>query len=361
MKQVAEYSARDLAAINVCSRRPGSGEIAGMESHRTVDARAVLSGVVADSPPPAWVDDLFPFPTPRAFCTLVDIAWQAACTSFKESGTYAYGLLETHYDFMFDLAMIPRPPNGWECDPEFDVETRKPSLPLFATPEFVSFGALGDGGHIGWLVPAPELGRRDHPVALASGHDFGVTFIGADTRAGLEFMLSRALRWFREDPEPALADSRAQDRQLIDRLAAELGVHPDPDRKYAGSSWKYGWVVERDRKFQLEFDVPEGWRHDIGEDGIGVLAPAAAYADWSPVVADVRLRNEPLQPVLSAAARALDAGHPATALLGLKDTFVNAPSCYFGDLKPLWARAYQDLGRPEFAERLDLMTGTYHP
>jgi hypothetical protein len=37
--------------------------------------------------------------------------------------------------------------------------------------------------------------------------------------------------------------------------------------------------------------------------------------------------------------RALDAGHPATALLGLKDTFVNSPTCYFADLKPLWARA----------------------
>jgi hypothetical protein len=332
---------------------------AGMESHRTVDAWAVFSGTVTDSALPAWRDDLFPFPTPRAFRALVDIAWQAACTLYRESETYAYGLLEIHYDFMFDLAVIPRPPDGWECYPEFDDKARKPPIPLFATPEFVPFGVLGDGGYIGWLVPAPELGRLDHPVALASGHDFGVTLIGENTRIGLEFMLSRALRRFREDPEPALADWRAQDRQLIDRLAAELGVHPDPDRKYPGSSWGYGWVVERDTRFQIEFDIPDGWRHETGEDGIGVLAPDDVYADRPPVVADVGLRNEPLEPVLAAAARSLDSGHPATALLGLKDTFVNAPSCYFGYLKPLWAQAYRDLGRPEFAERLDLMTPIY--
>jgi hypothetical protein len=89
-----------------------------------------------------------------------------------------------------------------------------------------------------------------------------------------------------------------------------------------------------------------------------VLAPADAFADREPVVADVDLRNELLEPALADAARALDAGHPATALLGLKDTFVNSPSCYFADLKPLWARAYRDLGRPQFAERLDLMAHT---
>jgi hypothetical protein len=72
------------------------------------------------------------------------------------------------------------------------------------------------------------------------------------------------------------------------------------------------------------------------------------------VVASVE-RDEPLEPALADAARQLDAGFPATALLGLKDTFVYTPDCYFSELKPLWARAYRDLGRPQLVAKLDLM------
>lgn len=305
---------------------------------------------MTDSTPPPWVDDLFPFPTPPALQTLVDIAWQRAYERYVEDESYDDTLVATHYDFMFDLAATPRPLESWTGHPEFGEDHRQPSLPMFATPEFVPFGALGTGADVGWLVPAPELGRPDHPVALANGHDHGVTVIGADTHAGLEFMLSWTLRRWRERPEPEPPAGRAADRNLLDRLAAELGVRPDPDRVYAGSSWN-GARVSQDTGFAVAFDVPEGWRHERGEDGIGVLAPADAYADARPAAAD----RPQLEPELIAAEAWLDAGHPATALLALKDVFVNGPGCYFGDLKPLWARAYRDLGRPEYADRLDLM------
>ncbi|HEX6684380.1 MAG TPA: hypothetical protein VF062_16375 [Candidatus Limnocylindrales bacterium] len=313
---------------------------------------------MSDSVAPQWIDDLFPFPTPPALRTLMDIAWQHAYDFYLENEIYDYVLLKTHYGFMFDLTMIPRPPDGCECYPEFSEQIRQPPMPMFATPEFVPFGALGTGAYVGWLVPAPELERPDHPVALGDGHDYGVTLIGADTRAGLEFMLSWALRRFREHPERDPESYRGEVRRLIDRLAAELFVRPDPDKAYTGSTW-HGSAVAADTEFDIVFDVPEGWRHEPGYDGIGVLAPANAFADREPVVADVYLRNEPLEPVLTDAARALDAGHPATTLLGLKDTFVNSPTCYFAGLKPLWAQAYRDLGRPQLAERLDLMTSMY--
>lgn len=305
---------------------------------------------MTDSTPPPWVDDLFPFPTPPALRTLIDIAWQ-------ENESYDSSLLETHYDFMFDLAVTPRPPDGGDACPESTGQGRQPWLPHYAPPEFVPFGSLGDGGDIGWLVLAPELGRPDHPVVLAGGHDHGVTLIGADTRTGLEFMLSRALRRWREDPVPEppagrdpevwLAqnkwriDGRAQDRRLVDRLAAALRVHPE--------------TVREDVEHDIVFDVPEGWRHEPGADGIGVLAPADAYAERQPVAAE----DPALEPELIAAACWLDDGHPATALLALKDTFVNGPSCYFADLRPLWERAYRDLGRPEHADRLALMAPYY--
>ena len=307
---------------------------------------------MTDSTPPGWVDDLFSFPTPPALRTLIDIAWQNVYDFYQENETYDYTLLITHYDFMFDLATIPRPPDGCDGYPEFTDQDRQLPLPYLATPEFVPFGHLGDGGNVGWLVPAPELGRLDHPVSLASGHDPGVTLIGADTRTGLDFMLSWALRRWRNGQEPPAR--RDADQRLVDRLATELRIHPDPDRTFPGSFWE-GTAVSEDTEFNIVFDVPEGWRHEPGADGIGVLAPADAYADRRPVSTDDPL----LEPELIAAASWLDAGYPGTALLALKDTFVNGPSCYFADLKPLWARAYRDLSRPAYAERLDLMAPYY--
>jgi hypothetical protein len=309
---------------------------------------------VSEPVTPPWLDDLFPFPTPPVLARLVDIAWEHA----TREGYYDYTLMSTYFDFMFDLATFPRPPEGWECSPEVDDVSRLrrvlASAPMFVTPEFVPFGALGDGGYVGWLVPAPELDRPDHPVALASGHDYRVSVIGADTRAGLEFMLSRGLRRQRErqqDPErdsqdPVAEYLRDKYRELIPRLAAEIGAHLDPD----GAVESVADVV---------FDVPAGWRHEMGEDGIGVLAPAGTFADREPVVAHVQYEEQPVAPALADAAHLLDIGYPATALLGLKDTFVNSPPCYFAELNPLWARAYRDLGRPGLAQHLDLMTATY--
>lgn len=318
------------------------------------------------STPPPWTDDLFPFATPAAFATLVDIAWRHS----MQEGYYDWIDMTTLYDFMFDLAVVPRPPEGWECSPEFNDGARRLPPPFLAPPEFVPFGSLGDGGYVGWLVPAPELKRADHPVALASGHEHGVTLVGADTRAGLEFMLSRALRRWGEQPtlEPPAwrdpdvwraqnqyrIDAHTEDRRLLDQLAAELGVHPDPDIVRPGLAWD-GETMLEDTESAITFDVPEGWRHESGEDGIGVLAPADAYADEIPPTA----RDPDIESALRAAASWLDAGHPATALLALKNTFVHAPTCRFADLAPLWSRAYRDLGRPEYAERLDSMLPFY--
>jgi hypothetical protein len=46
-------------------------------------------------------------------------------------------------------------------------------------------------------------------------------------------------------------------------------------------------------------------------------------------------------------------------LLGLEDTFVSTPPCYFAELRPLWARAYRELGRPQLVATLDLMAALY--
>ncbi|MEU7838838.1 hypothetical protein [Nonomuraea sp. NPDC049129] len=281
---------------------------------------------------PAWVDDLFPFPTPPALAKLVDIAWPHA---FIDEELYDDGLLTTHYDFMFDLESVPRAPDGWE-EAYPGPAWRGDHVPLFATPEYLQFGHLGNGTYVGWVVPAPELGGTDHPVALF-GQEPGGRVIARDTRAGLEWMLSFGLR------KENLSDD---DRSLIARVAAELDLDPASERAVTPDGF--------DVVVPLELAVPSGWRHEPGAYGIGpgVLAPADAFAPDGP------MDSYRLDDVLADAAQLLGAGFPATALHGIMDAF-HRDIAHFTSLLPLWVRAYQDLGRPQFTTRLDHILPMY--
>lgn len=119
--------------------------------------------------------------------------------------------------------------------------------------------------------------------------------LGGDTRAGLEFLLSRTLRWWQEDARYANKWWRLDDRQLIDLLASELDLHPDPRRG-----------VESDAS--IEYDVPAGWRHHDSADGIGVFAPAAAFTDRQPFVD----QDVEIEPVVAEAPRRHACWTPAT-------------------------------------------------
>ncbi|GAA2397588.1 hypothetical protein GCM10010191_00290 [Actinomadura vinacea] len=288
------------------------------------------------SAPPPWVDDLFPFPTPPALAKLIDIAWEHA---FTDEDLYDECLLASHFGFMFDLEAVPAAPDGWEYTypgPALASGVRQDFVPLWATPELVRFGSLGTGTYVGWVVLAPELNGADHPVALF-GDDAGMRLIARDTRAGLEWMLSLGLR---------RQNLRDDARALIARLAAELDIHPAPEHGITPDG--------SDAVVPLEPAVPSGWRHVPGRDGtgVGVLAPADAFAAQGPV------NSGELDEILAGADRLLDAGFPASALLELTDAFHDDPDRFAG-LHPLWARAYRDLGRPRFADRLALMATMY--
>jgi len=281
------------------------------------------------SPPPAATAALFPFPTPAPFATLMDLAGEHA----TDDGYYDWIEHLTCYDFMFDFTVLPGA-DGIE-------EWTTPSAPLGAPPEFVTFGGM-NGVYFGYAVPAPELDRPDHPVGQFSFDDSGVVQLGADTRAGFEFLLSRALRRWRDEPGYQGKSYVEEDRRIVARLARKLDLHPDPDRAAKPDG-------------PVTYEVPPGWRHEPTQDGLGVLAPAGAFADRRPVVFEF---GEPLDPVLDDAARLLDAGHPASALLALRNAFATDWQT-FGRLLPLWQRAYLDLGRPTLAEALDLMAPEY--
>ncbi|MEO3828297.1 hypothetical protein [Actinomadura sp. B10D3] len=78
------------------------------------------------------------------------------------------------------------------------------------------------------------------------------------------------------------------------------------------------------------------------------LAPDDDFGDDHPTV------TGEIDTILADASRMLDAGHPASALLGLTAAY-HEDSQNLPDLHPLWSRAYDDLNRPLLRERLDVM------
>jgi hypothetical protein len=284
---------------------------------------------VPDIAAPTWIDDLFRWPTPSPFARLIDIAWREITTQ----GFYHWVDMSTHFGFM-DLTAVPAAPAGWPAgDDSGEAEDRRQSEPpLWAPPEFETFGKFDNGGYVGWVVAAPELGWPDHPVGQVGPDEPSVFQLGQDTKAGLEFLMSRSLRWW-QGYDTWTDQLRDKLVAQVARVAGVLDIHPDPARG-----------VDSDEP--IHYDVPAGWRHRNSADGVGVLAPADMFADRDPVIA----QNDEIKPVLADAADLLDAGYPASALLGIRETYHHSGGCYLGELAPLWERAYHALGRPQLAD-----------
>lgn len=280
--------------------------------------------------PPRWTDDLFPFPTPPALAKVVDIAWEEGflATDLYEEGLYDASRVQTSGALPFDLCGVPLAPQGWEYCYAGEA-VRRHCVPFMSVPELLPFADLGTGTCVGWVVPAPELGRTDHPVASFGHKEPGV--IGRNTLDGLTFLLSLALRGGGE-----------RRRSQVARLSAELGIRPTPE---------YGVHPDGgDVQVPLDLAPPAGWRHapDPSGIGIGVLAPDDAFGDACPSF------TGDADTILADASRMLDAGYPASALLGLTAAY-HEDAQRLPDLHPLWSRAYHDLDRPLLRERLDAM------
>ncbi|MDA2809809.1 hypothetical protein O4J56_04080 [Nocardiopsis sp. RSe5-2] len=277
------------------------------------------------TPRPRWADDLFPFPTPPALAIVVDLAWEEGflATDLFEEGLYDAPRVQTCSALPFDLCEAPLAPEGWEYCYAGEA-FRRHHVPFMSVPELLPFADLGNGTCVGWVVAAPELGRTDHPVASFGHKEPGI--VGRNTLEGLAFLLA-----------PALGGEGGRHRARLERLAAELGIVPTA---------QYG----TDPAVPLDLAPPSGWRHepDPSGIGIGVLAPEDAFADEYPAfIGDT-------DAVAADASRMLDRGRPASALLGLTAAYHEDVS-RLPDLYPMWARAYDDLGRPLLRERLDTM------
>lgn len=192
-------------------------------------------------------------------------------------------------------------------------------------PELFPFGWSGvDGTHYGFVAHAPEeLGAVAGIGELCPFDRRGVLCIGEDLAAAFAGLFAHPLHHAIDDVDRKL--------ELLG-LARELGLEPAP-----------GDAVLAPRR--VSTPVPRGWRFAPTIDGLGVLAPAAGFDPLAapPPVADVPA-------VLAWARRARDRGHPASALVALRDAwFAHAsPEATYAVATEL-APTYQVLRRPLLA------------
>jgi hypothetical protein len=289
-------------------------------------------------PEPPDPDGPFPVPTPAPFAALLDDvrrSVEAAGEPPAAAGTW-----------LRPLSLVGLP---WQ----------DPAVAFTAPPELVPFaellqercgftGDLGSGhAYLGWIVPAPELGAWDHPVGLVDAAEPAVVHqLGPDTRAGfrryVELLVPESRLWSRRQATSA-------EGLATWAVVKATGDDVDALMKPLGIRWGWTWNPGPWRGTATSFATPPGWRHERGTDGIGVLAPVEAFADQPPEPTPDRAAAD--------AARLLDAGAPASALWLVKEVFARShePGRRFGELRPLWARAYADLGRPQLHARLDAM------
>lgn len=237
-------------------------------------------------------------------------------------------------------------PACWLDAAVFKGGTHRSNTPGLA--EFLPFASSNvDGVEYGLLVHAPELELEDHPVVEFGPREAeqSLQLVGLDCRAGLQRLLCRAqwlveagldARWL-----PILGANHGRVlTQRIEKLSTELGCSLDtsditsPVYEAAG---------------EVEPDVPDGWRYVASSDGVGVLAPANAFAPQEAPVDDAGLTK-----VLSLCEAALAEDHPATALLLGREALHQRKDDpdEVAPLEELMCRALRALHRPMLARAL---------
>jgi hypothetical protein len=202
--------------------------------------------------------------------------------------------------------------------------------------EIVPFCRAGvDALHYGWAVLAPELDLDDQPCVSFAPVDDEACWLGDTTHQALENLLTGHLlgwaAWGRAEVEPS-PDIDPRWRALCDTL----GLRPvaEPGDITAGARSPRA----------LRPVVPPGWHYEPSVDGVGVLAPAAAFApdpidlvDWHDV--DERIAT---------GRQLISAGHPASAVEVLKSRHPEP-----ADMRVL-RDAYRALGRDLHVERAEI-------
>jgi hypothetical protein len=216
------------------------------------------------------------------------------------------------------------------------VEDRYESMPI----EFFPFLATGGDGHcFGYVIHAPELGLENYPMGLmVPGEGDGVIFAGNTTIAALENMISYMHSW------PDAFDS-------LDLIwLATIGLYPSA-AKAQFARWHTGTQYARPLP-----PLPDGWRHVMTSDGIGVVAQMSAFREGH---ATALPEDASLMHYIAAADSEAAAGHHGSALCHLKEAWWQwyfSPDEDVRQLKHRLVETYHNLGKTLLA---DAMNGYY--
>lgn len=260
------------------------------------------------------------FPVPEAFVTLVRVAFEG-CRDIDEP-------LEAFYDDICSLYLGPD--CGYQQTP----------------PELFPFGSMGvDGVHYGYVIHAPELPAEDYPVGeLCPMDSDGVIEVGADTLTAIENLISSSLQyWFEWEPSLRPAPEKLMRCQRrIASISAALEINPDRSMALR----RYG---PNGQGIAVTPNVPDGWMHLATANGIGVLAPRAAFLPGG--TPQLALDSDP-EAFIALGRAAMDSGFPASALAHYRDGYWQnwtneaVKGCFTRGM----ADCYLALGRPLLAD-----------
>ncbi|WP_433510102.1 hypothetical protein ACQP2T_40330 [Nonomuraea sp. CA-143628] len=248
---------------------------------------------------------------PEAGLEIYEIAW-------KKCGSLLCG----------DLDAVLLDPSPDTSDP---LELGYQNQPI----EIVPFGRNGgDGLHYGWAVLAPEMDLDDHPCVSFAPVDDHAVWLGDTTKQALENLLVGSVagwvEWGRAQGWP----SPANDPRWTE-LCRALDLRPE-----IGSPEITGGARS---SRAIRPTVPPGWRYEPTDDGIGVLAEAAAFA---PVAVEVGPSWDGDEHIAHAR-ELLVAGYAASALCVLKATYPER------EVVQTMRDAYKALGRTLHVERAE--------
>jgi hypothetical protein len=213
-------------------------------------------------------------------------------------------------------------------------DIRYPQTP----PELVPFATQRvDGVHYGFIARTPELPANDYAMGEFCPMDPDpVVFLATTFSKAIENLASQQLSYLRDDDEE-LSESAAADLARISKLL-----------KIAPSIRKAGRQFTRDGDARpIPLAKPRGYLFHKTLDGIGVLAPKAAFAR-----AALGHDTDDLASGIKRSIKLLAADCPASALVILKDLWwarCHDPTA-IARVAPPFADAYRALNRPAFAE-----------
>lgn len=213
------------------------------------------------------------------------------------------------------------------------VADRYETMPI----EFFRFLATGgDGECYGCVIHAPELRSDDYPMgSMVPGERDGVIFAGNTTIAAVENMISYMHSW------PA----GFEDIDL--RWLATIGLQPNP-AKAQYERWHTGTKYARPSP-----PLPDGWRHAMTSDGIGVVAHASAFSGKG---ATAWPEDTSLTHYIAAADAEAAAGHYGSALCHLKEAWWQryfSPDADLRQVKHRLVDTYHKLGKTLLADAMN--------